>query len=288
MPHSLRAIAYALGGEVSGGQVLAPGPGHRPRDRSMSVRLSSAAPDGFVINSFAGNDWRTCRDHVRAKLGIAREICSVANRPERPEINLAEEAAKARRLWRKRQPVEVSVAERYLRQARAYRGPIPATLGFLAASDDYPPTLIAAFGMASEPEPGVVAIADAAVRGVHVTRLLPDGSDRISKATIGRGTVGTPIALFPPNDLLGLAIVEGIEDGLSIHAAAGLGVWVAGTAGRMPALADAIPDYADCVTVFGHDDPAGRKGAGDLTMRLRARGVEALLKFLSEAAHGQS
>lgn len=287
MLHSLRAIAYALGGEVSGGQVLAPGPGHRPHDRSMSVRLSSAAPDGFVINSFAGDDWRTCRDHVRAKLGIAREIRSVAERPQRPEINLAEQAAKARRLWRKRQPVEVSVAERYLRQARAYRGPIPATLGFLPPSADYPPTLIAAFGMASEPEPGVVAIADAAVRGVHVTRLLPDGSDRISKATIGRGSVGAPIALFPPNDLLGLAIVEGIEDGLSIHAATGLGVWVAGTAGRMPALADAIPDYADCVTVFGHDDPAGRKGAGELTTRLRARGVEALLKFLSEAAHGQ-
>jgi hypothetical protein len=31
----LRSIARALGGEISGNQVLAPGPGHGPRDRSL-------------------------------------------------------------------------------------------------------------------------------------------------------------------------------------------------------------------------------------------------------------
>jgi putative DNA primase/helicase len=34
------------------------------------VRLSNAAPDGFVIYSHAGDDWRTCRDYVRSKLGL--------------------------------------------------------------------------------------------------------------------------------------------------------------------------------------------------------------------------
>jgi hypothetical protein len=37
---SLSDIARALGGEVAGGQALAPGPGHSPKDRSMCVRLS--------------------------------------------------------------------------------------------------------------------------------------------------------------------------------------------------------------------------------------------------------
>ena len=67
----LRTIARALGGEVTGRHsVSAPGPGHSPRDRSMSVRLDADAPDGFVVNSFAGDDWVFCRDYVRQRLGL--------------------------------------------------------------------------------------------------------------------------------------------------------------------------------------------------------------------------
>lgn len=67
---TLNEIARALGGEISGRQVLAPGPGHSPRDRSLSVRLSPAAPDGFLTFSHCGDDWRECRDHVRRRLGL--------------------------------------------------------------------------------------------------------------------------------------------------------------------------------------------------------------------------
>jgi hypothetical protein len=291
MSRDLRALARLLGGEISGSQILAPGPGHSPRDRSLCVRLSATAPDGFVIFSHANDDFAACRDFVRERLGLKREwrAPSTSTRPEptrEREINLEEEAAKALWLWRKRQPLE-DVVKRYL-LARAYRGPIPATLGFLAASRNHPPSMIAAFGRADEPEPGQVAISDSAVRGVHLTHLLPDGSDRIGKITIGRGSAGSPIILFPPNDLLGLAIVEGIEDGLSVYAATGLGVWAAGTAGRLPALADTVPAYVECVTVLGHDDPAGRKGATELAQRLRARGVETILKIMrTENERGQ-
>jgi putative DNA primase/helicase len=66
----LRSIAVALGGVVSGRQVLAPGPQHSPRDRSLSVCLSSDAPDGFLAHSHAGDDWRECRDYVRSRLGL--------------------------------------------------------------------------------------------------------------------------------------------------------------------------------------------------------------------------
>src|SRR5260221_11944123 len=38
----LRAIARALGGEVSGRRVLAPGPQHSPKDRSLCVSLAPA------------------------------------------------------------------------------------------------------------------------------------------------------------------------------------------------------------------------------------------------------
>ena len=55
---SLRGIARALGGEVIGGQVLCAGPNHSAKDRSLSIRLSSTAPDGFIVQSFAGDDGR--------------------------------------------------------------------------------------------------------------------------------------------------------------------------------------------------------------------------------------
>jgi hypothetical protein len=66
----LRTLARALNGEVSGGQVLAPGPGHGPKDRSLCVKLSATAPDGFVVFSHAGDDVGACKDYVRARLGL--------------------------------------------------------------------------------------------------------------------------------------------------------------------------------------------------------------------------
>jgi hypothetical protein len=69
---NLRDIARALGGEISGHQVLAPGPGHSLRDRSLAVRLSKSAPDGLLVFSHCGDDWRLCREHVGERLGVAR------------------------------------------------------------------------------------------------------------------------------------------------------------------------------------------------------------------------
>ena len=73
-----------------------------------------------------------------------------------------EEGARAC-LWSRRKPIS-SVAKTYLRQARGYGGAIPATLAYLPPSDGHPPALIAAFGMATEPEPGVLEIDDDAVK----------------------------------------------------------------------------------------------------------------------------
>jgi putative DNA primase/helicase len=64
-----RSLAHALGGEVAGrDQVLAPGPGHSPKDRSLSVRLTDG--DDFVVHSFAGDDPLVCKDYIRRKLGL--------------------------------------------------------------------------------------------------------------------------------------------------------------------------------------------------------------------------
>ena len=67
---NLQTLARALGGEVTGGQVRAPGPGHSPADRSLSIKLDSNAPDGFIVNSFANDDPIVCKDYVREKVGL--------------------------------------------------------------------------------------------------------------------------------------------------------------------------------------------------------------------------
>ena len=143
--------------------------------------------------------------------------------------------------------------------------------------------MIAAFGIATEPEPGVLAIADRDVTAVHLTKLTADGSQKTSmlpnKIMVG-SPKGSPIVLAPPNDLLGMCITEGIEDALSAHEATGLGAWAAGSASLMPSLADAVPDYIDCVSILAHGDPAGIKGANELATRLRTRGIGCVVAFL--------
>ena len=66
----LQTVARALGGEINGGQVLAPGPGHSTKDRSLSVMIDANAPDGFVVHSFSEDDPIACRDYVRERLGL--------------------------------------------------------------------------------------------------------------------------------------------------------------------------------------------------------------------------
>ena len=133
-------------------------------------------------------------------------------------------------LWSRREPVEqANVAGLYLRK-RGYGGRFPSTLGYLAASGKHPPALIAAFGFCEEPEPGVLA-PPVHVRAVHLTKLTANGDKAASNPKIMLGPMsGLPIVLAPVNDLLGLAISEGIEDALSIFEETGLGVWAAGSA----------------------------------------------------------
>jgi len=69
-PFDLQRLAAALGGEVSGDQVLAPGPSHSKADRSLAVKIDGTAPDGFLVHSFAKDDALVCKNYVREKCGL--------------------------------------------------------------------------------------------------------------------------------------------------------------------------------------------------------------------------
>jgi Toprim domain-containing protein len=211
-----------------------------------------------------------------------REKADKEKAEEQRRRDLAASRSKSQWLWASRKPLKGSIAEIYLRDCRGYRGPLPATLGFLPARDHHPPAMIAAFGMARETEPGVLVIRNDDVTGVHVTRLKADGSDKVdiegesAKLTIGLDN-RAPIWLAPIDDGLGLAIAEGIEDALSVHAATGLGAWAAGTAGRLPAMADVVPAYVESVTVMVDRDHNGEQNSAELARRLVARGIEVVM-----------
>ena len=139
--------------------------------------------------------------------------------------------------------------------------------------------MIAAFGFCEEIEPGVID-PPAIVAGVHITRLTPDGGKApIDPVKIMLGpSAGLPIVLAPANDLLAIDIAEGIEKGLLIQADTGAGMWVAGTAGRMPAVAAVLPAYVECVTIWADRDENGLKFARDAARIIQARKIEVRIK----------
>src|SRR5262249_13325075 len=128
----------------------------------------------------------------------------------------AKQHAKAIWLWRQREPAAGSPVETYLR-ARGYIGEIRKCIGYLPARGEHPHAMISAIALPNEIEPGQLG-APRIVRSVHLTKLLPDGSDRIredkGKIIVGR-PLGLPIAISSITDGLSLAITEGIEDALA-------------------------------------------------------------------------
>jgi hypothetical protein len=279
-------LARALGGDPLGRDgVLAPGPGHGPCDRSLRVWIDPAAPDGFRVHSFADDNWIRCRDYVRDKLGVpvrqsqAQRTASVRLQARNTTAKDSQGAQreKARWLWQHSRSPSGTPCERYL----AFRGirlsQLPGTVRYLPPRPPKNPyaAMIAAFALAHEPEPGRITVAPNAIAGVHLTLLRADGQ---GKAGTGRDKImvgpsmGMPIVLAPINDNLGLAITEGIEDALSVHLATGLGAWAAGSAARLPLLADAVPDCVDLVTIVADSDDVGQYYARLLAERLAQLG----------------
>jgi Toprim domain len=189
-------------------------------------------------------------------------------------------------LWRHAQPARGTLVQRYLEARGCWVD--SNTLRLLPARNDHPPAMIAAFGLPDEPEPGVLEIATSAVRGIHITRLAADGSGKAGtdkdKILLGPSS-GWPIVLAPANDLLGICIGEGIEKTAAYHRATGLGAWVAGAAGRMPALVNVLPSYIEHVDVLADDDFAGQKSARELANKLDARRIRHRVVTRSGAAH---
>jgi hypothetical protein len=269
-------IAHALNGRKSGGEWVCRCPAHDDRDPSMTIRDSD---DGRVlVHCHAGCEQGDVIDALKT-LGLweKQERTFIPSKPERkpPAKPANDNRGKARWLWQRSQPIQGALAERYLRSERVISCPLPATLRFLPGDHRYPPAMIAAFALPYEFEPGKLSVNFNDIAAVHLTKLTRDGRkhpDQPNKIMLGSAR-GLPTVLAPMNDLLGLAICEGIEDALSVHQATGLGAWAAGSASRLPALAEAVPDWTDAVTIFADGDATGENNAVLLAEALDARNI---------------
>jgi hypothetical protein len=286
----LADAARGLGGEVSGGQVLCPGPNHSTKDRSLSVLFDPEAPDGFVVNSFAGDDPLDCRDHVRERLGL-EQFRPGPDRKEGPNgdrrsaikvprLRAEREAQKARKLVEQvadaeftyfgASPVEGTLAEIYL----ASRG--------LTAGADLRFSRFAPFSYGGRTGPGMVAAirdGQGVLIGCQVTHLTPEGR-KVRRTTFG-SIEGGAVRLAAPADGE-LAVAEGPETALAFTAL--YGIPCQATLGTSGLAKFQPPPGLKRLYVAADNDANGRglEAAEKLAERVSAAGCEVAISMPPE------
>lgn len=276
---NLRSIAQQLGGNVAGGQIVFPPPGHSRQDRSACLRFDERAPNGFIVHSFAGEDPLPIRDYVRSRLGIEGRVLARPADPIVRELKAGpsdeERSDRALSIWRRAEDPRGTPVEAYL----VRRG---LTLDVAGTALRWHP----ACPFAGQRVGAMVAIirdvrTDKPV-AIHRTALNADGSkmsvegkDRLAYGPIAGGAVKlTPDALVTT----AIGVGEGIETTLSLQLVPEFGaspVWALISAGGVGAF-PVLPGI-ECLWIAVDDDPAGHKAARACSDRWRKAGRETFL-----------
>lgn len=160
-----------------------------------------------------------CEETGWARDGSAARVSIPRHEPP-PKVDRTELVTS---LWKRSLKPEGTPVETYLRSRKCWL-PTP-NIRFLPGNDKHPPSMIARF------DQGCL------LRGVHITRLMLDGTGKAGtendKVMIG-DTRGLPIVVNDPADRDELIITEGIEDALSFAVALGWCAWAAGSSAHIP------------------------------------------------------
>jgi hypothetical protein len=286
----LQQLRAALGGEIRGNQVLCPGPGHSPRDRSLAVRPTS---DGsFIVHTFsAGDDWRTCRDYVCHKLGmlpwhagderdrrIPREHVrsfdqAVVDREEERRPYSEDEVrrmALAVRIWGEAIDPRDTLAQKYLNEGRKLALPDTVAIRVLRYHPRCPwrdedtgdtifvPALIAAF----------TSFDDGSITAIHRVRVdQPHKWPKTSRMMLG--PVRRAAVMFDPaGDTL--AIGEGVETCMAARELGFAPAWVLGSVGRVSKFP--VIDGVKTLRILAEAGKASADAVGFCVPRWRAAG----------------
>lgn len=234
---SLAAAAAALGGKAKGNTIRCPGPGHSRNDRSLEVTFN--ADGSFVVRSFAGDDWRDCKDYVRRVLGIAGD--KPPSRETMPPVKLRKTTRAASeailRRWARCVPIAGTPAETYLRN----RG-----LSYAGDALRY-----------CDRQNAMAALITHAVTGAAMSiqwTLLDEHACQIRRLFIkDKPTLDGVVRLSADEDVTyGLAIAEGVETAL---AAPFRPIWACLNAGNMARFP--ILSGIEALTIFADNDASG-------------------------------
>jgi putative DNA primase/helicase len=293
----LQSWAGALGGIVSGPNVVCPGPGHSARDRSLSVTPSAAAPNGFLVNSFAGDDPLVCLDYVRARLGLPafepqRAAPAAFPKPGHEALTTTGVASQrapqkddeakgkrdfALRIWDQAADPRGTLVKTYLKSRRLELpdGAANEAIRFLASCPfraERFPAMVCLVRNIETNEP----------QGVHRTALAPDGAaikrnGKTFRMSLGL-LLGGAIKIDPDEDVTqGICIGEGLETCLAGRQMGLRPVWSAVSTAGIAGFP--IHPGLDGLHIFAENDDNGAsaKAAAECKARWQNAGRETIV-----------
>ncbi len=274
---SLAPIVRALGGDLLAGGLRAqvPGPGHSPADRSVSLLLAGSR---VVVHCFAGDDWREVLAELR-DLGLVdaagRLVGAAGDRGRRGDPPpRAARTAIARQLWSEARAIGGTLSERHLR-LRGVAGTPPDALRH------HPGVPAAVYAGQGVRRPALLAaIRDPAgdLQGLEVTYLAANG-DRAPvptpRKTIGGCPAGSAVRLAPARPRL--LVGEGVFTCLSAARVFALPAWALLSTRNLRSWRP--PAEVRAVLIAADRGPDGERSARGLAAALRARGVQAAVRW---------
>jgi hypothetical protein len=237
--------------------VVAPGPGHSCKDRSLSILVDQNAPGGFLVTSHAGDDPLVCKDYIRDRLGLLVTLtgssrCQGSSPTSRcpgattrnidaEKVQDPTRTASALTVWSESHPPKGTPIQAYLeRRGLTWSDEVTEALRFHPACP-----------FASRRAPALVALVRDVVtnepKAIHRTaldldgqKIKIDGKDRLALGPVAGGGV----KLTPDEEVtLAVGVGEGLETTLSLRELpefAGSPVWAllsAGGVASFPVLA---------------------------------------------------
>ncbi|MFK4823771.1 toprim domain-containing protein [Paenochrobactrum sp. BZR 588] len=235
--YDTKTAAQALRGDVhSRNRILCPGPGHSRHDRSLLVTFTN---DGFVVHSFAGDDFRECRDHVKAVLGLSNEKTLVFHENAQAlDVERLRRQRDALSIWQRSTPIVSTLAETYLiNRNLSYGGD---ALRFWQGGR-------AMVGLITD------VLTNEPI-GIHRTYLNADGS-KSAKKMLGTAKGGVVRLSGDDEVTAGLSIAEGIESALGAMKFGAAPIWACLSAGNIASFP--VLDGIEALTIYADNDQSG-------------------------------
>ncbi|MGO8738795.1 toprim domain-containing protein [Rhodoblastus sp.] len=225
----------------------------------MTVRPSATSPDGFVCFSHAGDDFRACRDYVRAKLGLPADGWKTKDRAPARACGRTHARAGALAIWRASVEPSGTLAERYLRSRGLY---LPDQI----PEDEF---------LRWNPSIGAIVCL---FRDVHnwtpraVTRIyLGREGKKLSRAFLGP-VGGAAVMLDAHGDIMDRLVVgEGVETCLAARQMGFAPVWALGSAGAIGKL-PLLHVVQELIVLAEIDGGANANAVKEVTARWHADG----------------